>query len=249
MRTYYLTIIAIMLTAIIGISTGCKRKVAPGAKAVVDDSKVSVCLVDGIAIRDTPAKTGKYIATVSLGEKVRWKGGPEKDSTGKEYIKIELSDGKTGWTSSYGIITGAAIGVVKDDVNLYKRPDMLTASTQKLKFMTLVAITQEKDGWCQVISEAKRITGWIKTDDILQDNENVTAAIFATRKMRAKDGLNQVKKMESIVATSPHPSSYVIQKLTEQQASALDKSTTAADISASEPKQEQTQGQEQELKK
>ena len=236
------TIIAILLSVMIGVS-GCNRKGAPGATAAVKDSKASVCLVDGIAIRETPAKSGKYIATVSMGEKVRWKGGPEKDSSGKEYIKIELSDGKTGWTSAYGIITGAALGVVKDDVSLFKRPDMLTASSRKVKFMTLVAITQEKDGWCQIITEGKRATGWIKKDDILQDDENVTAAILATRKLREKDGLDQAKKVEAIVASSPHPSSYLIQKLSELQASNIDKTPVATDQTEPEPKQEQGQDQ------
>lgn len=241
MKSSQLTIIAILLAVTIGISSGCKRKGAPGATAAVEDSKASVCLIDGIAIRDTPAKTGKYIATVSLGEKVKWKSGPQKDSAGKDYIKIELSDGKTGWTSSYGIITGAVIGVVKDDVSLFKRPDMLTASNQKLKFMTLVAITQEKDGWCQITSEGKRVTGWIKKDDILQDNENVTAAILATRKMREKDGLDQAKKVEAIIASSPHPSSNLIQTLRERQTATLDKAPVPLDNTDPEPKQEQGQ--------
>lgn len=203
----------------------CKRKaaqgqIAEGGNAAVQDDKQSVCLLDGLGLRDVPGKGGKYISSVSLGEQVRWTGDKEKDEAGKDYVKVELSDGKKGWTSAYGIVTGSALGAIKDETVLYRRPDVLTASNQKLPFMNLVAVIQEKEGWIEVVSEGKRQSGWVKKETVLRDKENVTVAVLATRKLREKDGLELTKKWEAILANTPFPATHFASVIRERAAAA-----------------------------
>lgn len=203
----------------------CKRKsaqgpIAEGANAAVQDEKQSICLLDGIGLRDVPGKGGKYLSSVSLGEQVRWTGDKEKDEAGKEYVKVELSDGKKGWTLAYGIITGSVLGAIKEETMLYRRPDVLTASNSKLPFMNLVAVRQEKDGWVEVISEGKRQSGWVKKESVLSDKENITVAVLATRKLREKDGLELNKKWEAILANTPYPASHFASVIRERAAAA-----------------------------
>jgi len=147
---------------------------------------------------------------------VKWTGTTDKDETGREYVKVELSDGKTGWASASGIATGAQIGALKDDTTTYKRPDLVTASSQKVPFMTIVAVIQQKDAWFQVVGESKKPLGWVRKDAVTLDKEDVTVAILATKKLREKDGLDQAKKLEAIVKVSPNPTSFFIQKLRER---------------------------------
>ncbi|HNX94222.1 MAG TPA: SH3 domain-containing protein [Holophaga sp.] len=217
------SMVAIALFGILGGAVACRHKradMAPDAAPMADE-KSAVCLVDGLGLRNAVGKSAKYVASLALGETVKLVGDPEKDESGKDWQKIELSDGKSGYVSAAGLVANAQIGAVKDDATSYKRPDLLTASAQKVPFMTIVAVTQQKDSWLQVVGEGKRSLGWLRKDVVSLDKEDVTAAILATKKLRDKnDGLDPAKKVEAIVAAAPNPNGYFIQKLKERSASA-----------------------------
>jgi hypothetical protein len=189
---------------------------SPAAPAV--DSKTAVCLYDGLGVRADVSKSSKFISTLFLGESVKWTGDAEKDENGKEYMKVELSDGKAGWVFSGGVELGAQMGAVREDAPTYKRPDPLTATGQKVAFMTIVAVKQRKDDWIELLGESKKQLGWVKKDVIALDKSDVTTAILATKKLREKDGLDYSRKVEAIAKASPNPSSYFIQVLREQAA-------------------------------
>lgn len=189
---------------------------AVAADSAAIDDKATVCLYDGLAVRSEIGKTGKYLSSLSLGETVKWTGTSDKDEAGKEYLKVELSDGKTGWVSANGMQTGARMGAVRDDTPTYKRPDPVTATNQKVAFMTIVAVAQQKDEWLQLVGEGKKQLGWVKKDTVTLDQEDVTNAILATKKLRQKDGLTLEQKIELIAKASPNPGSYFVQKLRER---------------------------------
>lgn len=219
-----LSLLALSLAAISLTNVSCKRKnseaIDAGVPALADD-KSAVCMYDGLGVREAVGKNAKYMSSLALGESVKWTGATDKDETGREYLKVELSDGKTGWASASGIATGAQIGALKDDTTTYKRPDLVTAAAQKIPFMTIVAVIQQKDAWFQVVGESKRPLGWIRKDAVTVDKEDVTTAILATKKLRAKDGLDQAKKIEAIAQLAPNPTSYFIQKLRERASAAV----------------------------
>lgn len=205
---------------------------APGAvaaaTAATTESKTAVCVYDGLGVRSEIGKNTKFISSLFLGETVKWTGITEKDEAGKDYLKVELSDGKTGWVSANGVQTGAQMGALREDAASYKRPDPLTATNQKITFMTIVAVTQQKDDWLQLVGESKKQLGWVKKDVVALDKEDVTNAILATKKLREKDGLDFAKKVEAIVKASPSPSSYFIQTLRQRATPAAAPATVAA---------------------
>jgi hypothetical protein len=203
-------------------SVSCKKKGIDGGAPItpVVEEKTAICLYDGLAVRATATKGGKFLSSLSLGETVRYTGDTDKDESGREYMKVELSDGKTGWALSLGLVPKAQIGAMKDDTIIYRRPDLVTATTQKIPFMTIVAVTQQKDTWLEVIGEGKRNLGWVRKDAVAQEKEDVTVAILASKKLKEKDNLDPAKKLEAIIGASPNPNSYFIQKLKERTASA-----------------------------
>ena len=213
-----LAMAALSLTAI-----SCKRKnaeaLAAGVPALADD-KAGVCLIGGLGVRAEVGKNAKFLSSLALGEGVKWTGSTQKDESGREYLKVELSDGKSGWVAASGLATGAQIGAMREESISYKRPDLLTASPLKIPVMTIVAVIQQKDDWFQIIGEAKKPLGWVRKDSVTVDKEDVTVATLATRKLREKDGLSLDKKIDAIVKISPNPDSFFIQKLREKAASA-----------------------------
>jgi hypothetical protein len=68
----------------------------------------------------------------------------------------------------------------------------------------------------------------------------VTTAILATKKLRAKDGLDRAAKIEAIAGMVPNPSSAFIQKLRDQAAGA----PPAAVNTPNEPTPSQNEGEE-----
>ena len=218
-RSLRLSMLSVFLIASAMLPMACKRKAADGMMPLADD-KTSICLFDGLGVRATAAKGGKFVASLSLGETVRWTGDRDKDENGKDYLKVTLSDGHEGWASAAGLVTGAKVGAVKDDTVLYKRPDPLTATAQKVLCMSIVAVIQEKDGWVQLVGEGRRTLGWVNTAVVAFEREEVTTAILATKKLRQKDGLDRAAKVEAIARLAPNPASPFIQRLRERAADA-----------------------------
>jgi hypothetical protein len=101
--------------------------------------------------------------------------------------------------------------------------------------MTIVAATQQKDNWVQVVGEGKRTMGWLDKEAVSLDREEVTAAILATRKLREKDGLDYAKKVDAILAASSNPSSFFLAKLRDRAASGAQPATSATPATPATP--------------
>jgi hypothetical protein len=181
-------------------------------------SDKAVCILDGLALKDKPEKAGKWLASISFGEIVRFTGDSAKDGGDKDrlYYKVTLSDGKAGWTTSYGIVPNAVPGVVKMETVLYKRPDVVTATTQKFAFMTIVAVGQEKEGWVEVAGEGRKLSGWAKQDAISTDPGDVGAVILAAKAFKEAKDKPRLEVIKEIVANTPFPQSFFIAKLQEE---------------------------------
>lgn len=228
-RNVYLSLAVLSLSGALGLSFACKRKQvdrAPDATPVAEE-KSAVCVIDGLGLRNAVGKSAKFVSSLALGETVKLVGDSEKDEAGKEWQKVTLSDGKTGYVSINGLVAAAQIAAVKDEAVVYKRPDLLTAMPTKVPCMTIVAVSQQKDQWYQAVGEGHKQIGWIRKDSITLDKDDVTTAILATKKLREKDGLDQAKKIEAIIAAAPNPNSIFVQKLKEKSAAALPQATVA----------------------
>lgn len=190
-----------------------------------------VCIWDGVPVRTEPKKAGKYISSISLGETVKFLGKSETDPGDKnrEYLNVQLSDGKEGWAPTYGLVQEASTGVVKADASIYKRPDLLTITNTKFSPMEFIAVINTKDDWVEVVSEQKKKSGWIKKDAISLNKEDVAMSIFINKKLAQNDGLSINDKYKTIIAEAPYPSSIFIENIKKQL-----ESEAAADMTTDE---------------
>jgi len=187
-----------------------------------------VCVFDGTPVREDPNKKGKFVSSMSLGESVKDLGGTATDAAdnNREYFNVELSDGKTGWAPSFGLVRNAVAGAIKEPAIIFKRPDMLTMTKDKFEPMEMVAIGQSKDEWAEVIGEAKKKQGWIKKEFITTAKEDIAVAVFALKKMREQSAATAMDRTMDIIANAPFPESYFVQRLKQQMQASMDSSAS-----------------------
>ncbi|MFP4164313.1 MAG: SH3 domain-containing protein [Chitinispirillaceae bacterium] len=172
-----------------------------------------VCIWDGVAIRDTCSSKGKYLANISLGEVVKFLGETGIDPTNKkrEYLKIQLSDGKSGWANGYCLARDARAAAVKEPAVIFKRPDVLTMTDKKLEPTEFVAISEEKDGFVQVVGEKRKKKGWVKKDFLVENKEEVAMAVFISKKLG--NDFSDAEKLSQVIDLAPYPNSMFMSRI------------------------------------
>lgn len=183
-----------------------------------DYSKQGVCIVENTSLRSEPSTKGQWVSSLALGETVKLESGPVQDPTDPkvEYIKIKLSDGAKGYASTWCIVQGAYVGVTQTTAKIYKRPDLLAESNKQFELMNIVAVEEEKDGWIRVIGEGRNKTGWIQSESIRKDKEDVVTAVLLRKAIRGKGNNIPREEMEAIVSKLPYQDSYFVNMVMEK---------------------------------
>lgn len=175
---------------------------------VEEPAQEAVCIWnDNISIRETADPKGKWVTSISIGEKVELTGDAQTvtiSGKDREYLKIKLQDGKEGWMRTDFLSVGGTIAAIKSaSVSIYKRPDILTKTDKEFFTMDIVAIVKEKGDWLQV--KGKRTggswfeEGWIKKTNSTTEEINVAVAVFYNKALRIKDTNKQKSELQSIV--------------------------------------------------
>jgi len=187
----------VMLVVLCYVSMGCEKEV------VVEIPKAipSVCIWDDASVRVLPSIQADRISTMALGEKIIWLGGSEVDSTdeGIVYLKIQLSDGSIGWTSEKLIAVDAIPAVAITKAPIFRRPDLVTETSDEFEPMDLVAVTTTKGDWIEVVGEKKSKSGWINSKQVSQKEEDVAVALLAVKATAEKDVDKRIEKIGAIL--------------------------------------------------
>ncbi|WP_462253422.1 SH3 domain-containing protein [Ekhidna sp.] len=177
-------------------------------EAQVVEEKPAVCIWDKVSVRDTPAATGKWRTSISIGETLTYLGEDAIDSLDKnrKYSKVKLADGTEGWSASDFIIVDGRVAVFLNEKDIYKRPDLLTKSDKKFSQMDIVAIKSEQDDWVEITgkrSEGKWIeSGWVKKGDLSTETIDVAVAKFASEAMAKEDVSEQIDGLNELLNNS-----------------------------------------------
>jgi SH3-like domain-containing protein len=171
--------------------------------------------VEGISLRASPSQQGKWLSSISLGEKVVYLGATAVDSAdnNREYCKVRLSDGKEGWAFAWPIISNAKAAAVLQKSVIYKRPDLLTSTATELSPMTMVAVKSEKEDWIEMVTSKKEKSGWVKNNVVSYKDEDVAVAILVAKAMAEKDVAKQKEKLEAILNNPSFAGSVFIEEL------------------------------------
>ncbi|CAL2082366.1 SH3 domain-containing protein [Tenacibaculum sp. 190524A05c] len=169
-----------------------------------DKSGDAICVLDKLSVRETPNAKGKWVTSMSLGEKVYFTGESTLDSVSKkEYFKIKLIDGKEGWSRSTFLAVNSKVGVMLQDANVYKRPDLLTKTDTKYSPMDIIAVVATQDDWAQV--KGKRAEGkyieevWVKAANISEKSVDIAVAKFAGQAIAKETMTDRIKALQEIV--------------------------------------------------
>lgn len=172
-----------------------------------DESGDAICLLDKLSVRETPSAKGKWITSMSLGEKVYFTGEKSVDSvTKKDYFKVKLIDGKEGWSRAPFLAVNGKVGVINKSASIYKRPDLLTKTEEEFSPMDIVAVIGNQDDWINV--KGKRATGkyieevWIKSNHISNKQVDVATAKFASMAMTKPTMTERIEELQKVVENS-----------------------------------------------
>lgn len=133
----------------------------------------------------------------------------------REYLYVELSDGKVAWANSYGLIVDSKIAALKEDIPIYKRPDLLTITEKTFDKMDVLAIEETKGEWIKVVGEKKKLLGWIKNNTVTESKEDVAFSIMVSKELKEKDGSLIIDKIEEFIEKTPYVNSIFISYLKE----------------------------------
>ncbi|MFW5785040.1 MAG: hypothetical protein ACOCW1_02545 [Chitinispirillaceae bacterium] len=202
-----------------------------------------VCIWDQAAIRDTCSSKGKYIAGISLGEVVKFLGetGIDPSNSKREYLKVELSDGKSGWANAYCLARNARAAAVKDPAVIFKRPDVLTMTNEKFEPMDFVAVGEEKDEFVEVIGEKRNKKGWVKKEFLVETKEDVAMAVFISKKLAESNDLSEAEKLKQIIEMAPYPNSTFLTQIKTELAELESNPEAPAVVPASMPAESATE--------
>ena len=195
-----------MLGVILSSCTGQKQQTTEISH------KQGVCMIDKTSVRAEPDKKGKWMSSLGLGETVEVAGEPQADPNDAKtkYIQVKLSDGNTGYVSTYCLVIDAKPAVMKEDAKVYKRPDLLAGTDKIFKLLELVAVQEERDGWVHVIGEKKNKKGWIPTGTITQRKEDVITAVLINKAVKEQKKQLTSEAFAEIEKKLPFPNNPMI---------------------------------------
>ncbi|MEN8122373.1 MAG: SH3 domain-containing protein [Bacteroidota bacterium] len=180
----------------------------------------AVCIWKTVSLRKAHTAQSDYITSIYLGETATYMGITETDTTvkkGKDYAKIELVDGTTGWVDDRFIAIDAAPYAVKGISKLYKRPDILTATKKEYDKMQFVVVLETKGEWMKVKGKRNKdqwfSDGWIKANHLTNNSVDISVAILASRAMAIGDKEKKIEALNEIIDNSDFSGSIFIKDI------------------------------------
>ncbi len=208
----------------------------------------SVCIWDKVSVRETPNEKGKWITSLSIGEKVTYTNISEVDSANdRTYLKIKLTDGTEGWSRDDFIIPESRPAVFVSNSDLYNRPDLLTKSDKQFSVMDIVAVEDKgEDGWAAVNGKRKEgkwiDNGWVKSENLSYNDVDLAAAKFVQQAMAVENPEEKLKALQEVANNSDLAGSIFIanveELLNELAADPVEESTIEADSASVESSQQ-----------
>lgn len=185
-----------------------------------ETENMAFCTWKEVSVRETPSAKGKWITSVYLAEKFEFLEERAIDSSDKrlpEYLKIKLKDGKEGWIRGDFVAVDARPAALIENIPIYKRPDIMTKSDKEFSQMDIVAVLSEQDDWLEVKGKRREVTwydkGWIKSDNVTYDRDDIGVAVFALRAFDKKDEAERQKELEQILENPDFEQSIFINEI------------------------------------
>ena len=197
--------------------TACKDGI-PEEPDVEDSDKqeiVGVSVWDRISTRSQPLRSSPRITLLSLGESFIYLDSFAIDSSynNTKFLKARLSDSTVVWVYGFASVLDAKPAVVKNEIPLYLRPDLLTITADRMSAMEIVAVVEEWDNWIKVVNEKKEKQGWIKKEYVSYDTIDLAFALLAKRNLEEEDPEQKIRNLEELLDHNPYPRTIFIPEI------------------------------------
>lgn len=175
-----------------GIECAPKVSISPG-----------VSLWNGLALRETPDKNGKYITLVNIGETFTTADSVVV-SDQDEYLGIRLKDGTTGYIINRLVMQKAVPAAILKDAPIYRRPDELTKTSDTFFAMDVIGYSEAAEDyqWMKVKGRPAGSKwfkeGWIKRDNATLEYLNIAVASLVKKALEEKDADKRLEMIEAI---------------------------------------------------
>jgi hypothetical protein len=200
--------VALLICTVIIVLSGCKTKKTTGDENAANNSRKgdAVCIWDNISLKESPGKDGKWLATVSLGEKCIYLDNSREETNGEKktkYLKIRLQDGKEGWAQSDFIVLDGKPGVIIQDAVVYSRPDLLTKTDKSFSRMDIIGVKEAQNDFIEVAGKRKAgkwiEKGWVKEPNISYSEVDIAVAKYAAKALAIADKEKREAAVKEIV--------------------------------------------------
>ena len=184
------------------------------------ESETIVCIWENTPLRETPENNGKWIASISLGEKSEYLDEEKEVANGDKtlkFIKIKLQDGKEGWVQSDFVVLNSQPAAIINEAEIYSRPDLLTKTGKTFSKMDIVGLKLEQNGFVEVIGKRKEgkwiESGWIKPTNISTSDIDIAVSKYAGKALVIKDATEQQNAIKEIINNSDFAGSIFMDEL------------------------------------
>ena len=181
-----------------------------------------VSLWNGLALRETPEKKGKYITRVNMGE-IFSITDLQIDAAADDYVEIQLKSGQRGFILSDLVYPKCVPGTLTDEASILRRPDLLTKTAENFNPLDIVGITELKmvngETWMKVKGKPRGEKwfkeGWVSAYDISRDAIDLAIAAYASRAFELADYAEQEQAIKDIIQNDDLNESLLIAYLEE----------------------------------
>lgn len=217
MKNYFCLVF--IMAACVAIS--CKgKKQAEDAVAIAEEASYAVCVFDRASLKETPEEKGKWMESLSIGEKCEYLDDTKEDNSGKKpvkYYKVRLQGGKEGWVQANLMALNSKPAAINQDADVYSRPDLLTKVNKKYGKMDIVAVTATQGDFIEVTGkrrDGKWIeTGWIKATNVTYSDVDIAVAKFGSKALQIAEPEKQKEAINEILNNTDFANSIFISEL------------------------------------
>lgn len=211
-----------LLTVTIVLFSSCKSKPAADGEAAEAEDIYAVCIWDRASLKETPEEKGKWLESLSLGEKCEYLDETKEDNSGTkpvQYYKVRLSGGKEGWVQATLMSLNSKPAALNQNADVYSRPDLLTKTNKAFSKMDIVAVKNAEGDFVEVTGKRKDgkwvETGWIKASNVTYSDIDIAVAKFGGKALKIEDEAKKREAIKEILDNSDFSNSIFITDLYE----------------------------------
>lgn len=195
------------------LSTGCggaesgdkpenSEEVEEEEEGFDESANVALSTWEGHSVSD--AVGGKWVASLTFGEKVELLGESDTDAASqKSFEKVRLLDGKEGWVRADMIHKGGELMVTTSDLQVYSRPGISNIKDEVVAAGSLMIKVGENEEFIEFMgrnSGKSRQKGWLLgAKGISTDATDVSIGIMLHKALDEKVPEKRSAKLQAIV--------------------------------------------------